>query len=105
VCLSRPRPLRFNFGRSSARLLGSRAVYGCRTPQTGRSETQGGAQEHYEALLAETKKRGGPTTPTYEAIADWTGRYAHPGLTPNDMDWYRGHNHQIPTWLSLLTPE
>ena len=21
------------------------------------------------------------------------------------MDWYRGHNNQIPTWLSLLTPE
>ncbi len=63
------------------------------------------AQEHYAALLAETKKRGGPTKPTFEAIADWTGRYAHPGMTPNNMDWYRGHNNQIPTWLSLLTPE
>ncbi len=41
------------------------------------------AKEHYEALLAETKKRGGPTKQTYEAIADWTGRYAHPGQTPN----------------------
>ena len=63
------------------------------------------AQEHYEALLAETKQRGGPTKPTFEAIADWTGRYAHPGMTSNNMDWYRGHNNQIPTWLSLLTPE
>jgi hypothetical protein len=63
------------------------------------------AQEHYEALLAETMKRGGPTKQTYEAIADWTGSYMHPGRTPNNMDWYRGHHNQIPTLLSLLTPE
>ncbi len=63
------------------------------------------AQEHYEALLAETKKRGGPTKPSYESIADWTGRYMHPGRTPGNEYWYRGHHNQIPTLLSLLTPE
>jgi hypothetical protein len=63
------------------------------------------AQAHYEALLAETMKRGGPTKPKYEEIADWTGRYMHPGRTPGNEDWYRGHHNQIPTLLSLLTPE
>jgi hypothetical protein len=63
------------------------------------------AQEHYEALLAETQKRGGPTKPSYESIADWTGRYMHPGRTPHNEDWYRMHHSQIPTILSLLTPE
>jgi hypothetical protein len=63
------------------------------------------AQEHYEALLAETKKRGGPTTPKFEDIAEWNGRYQHPGRTPGNEDWYRGHHNQIPTILSLLTPE
>jgi hypothetical protein len=63
------------------------------------------AQEHYEALLAETMKRGGPTKQTFEGIADWNGQYMHPGRTPNNMDWYRMHHSQIPTVLSLLTPE
>jgi hypothetical protein len=63
------------------------------------------AQEHYEALLAETKQRGGPTKQSFENIADWTGRYMHPGRTPNNMYWYRMHDNQIPTILSLLTPE
>ncbi len=34
------------------------------------------AQAHYEALLAETKARGGPTQHTYATVpGDWTGRY------------------------------
>src|SRR5581483_10402424 len=33
------------------------------------------AQEHYEALLAETKRRGGPTLHTYATVpGEWTGR-------------------------------
>jgi hypothetical protein len=77
------------------------------------------AQEHYEALLAETKKRGGPKTPSVEQLAEWTGRYAHPGNTSDaqadwtgrDKDtnaqsyWYRMRHNQMPTILSLLTPE
>jgi hypothetical protein len=64
------------------------------------------AQEHYEALLAETKARGGPTKMTYKNIpAEWNGRYMHPGRTPGNEYWYRMHRNQIPTILSLLTPE
>jgi hypothetical protein len=29
----------------------------------------------------------------------------HPGRTPHNDYWYRGHHNQIPTILSLLTPE
>jgi hypothetical protein len=78
------------------------------------------AQEHYEALLAETKKRGDPTkSPTVESLADWTGRYMHPGNTPDALAdwtgrdkgtnpqsyWYRMRHNQMTTILSLLTPE
>ena len=64
------------------------------------------AEEHYKALLAETTKRGGShQAPTAEQMADWTGRYMHPGRTPNNQNWYRMRHVQIPTVLSLLTPE
>ena len=37
------------------------------------------AQEHYEALLEETRGRGGPTEHTYATVpGEWTGRYLHP---------------------------
>ena len=64
------------------------------------------AQAHYEALLAETKKRGGPTKHTYATVpGEWTGRYMHPGRTPGNAYWYRMRHNQTPTILSLLTPE
>jgi hypothetical protein len=64
------------------------------------------AQEHYEALRAETKKRGGPTEHTYATVpGEWTGRYMHPGRTPGNQYWYRMRHVQMPTVLSLLTPE
>jgi hypothetical protein len=76
------------------------------------------AQAHYEALLAETKARGSKP-PTVEQLADWTGRYMHPGNTPDRLAdwtgkdtgtnpqsyWYRMRHNQMPTILSLLTPE
>jgi hypothetical protein len=76
------------------------------------------AQEHYEALLAETEKRGNKT-PSAEQLADWTGRYMHPGNTPDAVAdwtgqdkgtnpqsyWYRMRHNQMTTILSLLTPE
>lgn len=61
------------------------------------------AQAHYEALLAETTERGGPTQHTYATVpGDWNGRYV----------WPRGQNwnaelfwNQVPTILSLMTEE
>jgi len=64
------------------------------------------AQEHYAALLAETRKRGGPTQHTYATVpGEWTGRYMRPGRTPGNVWWYRMLNNQMSTVLSLLTPE
>ena len=64
------------------------------------------AQEHWEALLAETKARGGPTEHTYADVpGEWTGVYMHPGRTPNNRSWYNMNYNQIPTILSLLTPK
>jgi len=64
------------------------------------------AEAHYEALLAETRSRGGPTEHTYATVpGEWTGVYAHPGYTPNNLYWYRMRQLQVPTVLSLLTEE
>ncbi|HEX6993056.1 MAG TPA: hypothetical protein VF339_02815, partial [Gammaproteobacteria bacterium] len=64
------------------------------------------AQEHYEALLEETKRRGGPTQHTYATVpGEWTGIYMHPGRTPGNQYWFRMRHVQVPTILSLLTPE
>ena len=62
------------------------------------------AQEHYEALLAETKKRGGPTQHTYATVpGELNGRYAPGGIFDN---WYSMMIAiQFPTVLSVLTPE
>jgi hypothetical protein len=58
------------------------------------------AEEHYEALLAETKRRGGPTQHTYATVpGEWTGRYRR----ATEDTWYQMRKIQIPTVLSLLT--
>ena len=63
------------------------------------------AQEHYEALLEETGRRGGPTEHTYATVpGEWTGRYLHPARAENQY-WFRMRHVQIPTVLSVLTPE
>jgi len=64
------------------------------------------AQAHYQALLEETRKRGGPTQHTYATVpGEWTGRYMHPAFTPGNAWWYRMRHNQMSTILSLLTPE
>ncbi len=64
------------------------------------------AQEHYEALMEETRGRGGPTEHTYATVpGEWTGVYMHPGRTPGNQYWYRMRHVQAPTVLSLLTDE
>jgi hypothetical protein len=63
------------------------------------------AREHYEALLVETRGRGGPTEHTYATVpGEWTGRYLHPARAENQY-WIRMRHVQIPTVLSVLTPE
>jgi hypothetical protein len=60
------------------------------------------AQEHYEALLAETKKSGGPTTHTRQTLPNWDGWYRRGAP---DEQWIWGRNLQTSTMVSLLTPE
>jgi hypothetical protein len=62
------------------------------------------AQAHYEALLAETRKRGGPTKHTFATVpGELNGWYAPGGFVDN---WYAMELwNQFPTVLSLLTPE
>jgi hypothetical protein len=61
------------------------------------------AAAHYEALLAETAKRGGPTRHTQTSVPiAWSGRY----LWPRGQNWYAElFWNQMPTILSLLTEE
>jgi hypothetical protein len=61
------------------------------------------AKAHYEALLAEARAKGGPTVYTQASLPDWNGRY----LRQRDKrgSWFNGAILQIPTYLSLLTPE
>jgi len=62
------------------------------------------AQTHYEALLAETKLRGGPTQHTYATVpGELSGRYAAGNFLGN---WYSMMlSVQFTTVLSVLTPE
>ena len=61
------------------------------------------AKEHYTALLQETRARGGPTIYTQATLPDWNGQYRR--LREKTASWFFGAVLQIPTYLSLLTPE
>ena len=66
------------------------------------------AQTHYEALLEETTSRGGPTKHTYATVpGDISGRYFWDEGGPGGLQgtWYAMMVNQIPTILSVLTPE
>ena len=60
------------------------------------------AEEHYNALLAETKKAGGPTQHTWQTLPKWDGFYVRSGL---DDAWIYGSRMQSATLIPLLTPE
>ena len=62
------------------------------------------AQAHYEALLEETRRRGGPTQHDYGTVpTDWSGHYAFVDVLEH---WYSMMlMSQTSTILSLLTPE
>jgi hypothetical protein len=61
------------------------------------------AQEHYAALLEETRRRGGPTKHTYATVpGELNGRY----IWPRGQNWYAElFFNQTSTILSLLTEE
>jgi hypothetical protein len=62
------------------------------------------AQAHYEALLAETRARGGPAVKTPATLPDeWNGIYRQPRFSPRNDNWITMHHAQVPTVLSLLT--
>ena len=60
------------------------------------------AQEHYQALMAEARKAGGPTAHTRQTLPNWDGWYRRLAV---DEQWTYGRNLQASTMLSLLTPE
>ena len=60
------------------------------------------AEEHYNALLVEARKAGGPTKHTRATLPNWDGHYRR--LQPEEQ-WIWGRNLQTATMLSLLTPE
>jgi hypothetical protein len=62
------------------------------------------AKEHYEALMADAKKAGGPTIHTRQTMPEWDGWYARSGQE-SASQWIWGRINQTSTILSLLTPE
>ncbi|HEY2383214.1 MAG TPA: hypothetical protein VGK48_18725 [Terriglobia bacterium] len=62
------------------------------------------AKEHYAALMAAAKAKGGPTVYTKATIPDWDGWYTR-DRSYSDSQWTWGTINQVPTILSLLTPE
>jgi hypothetical protein len=62
------------------------------------------AKEHYEALLAQAKAKGGPTVYTKATVPDWDGYYRRDTQADHGSEWIWGVA-QAPTVLSVLTPE
>jgi hypothetical protein len=61
------------------------------------------AKDHYSALLEESRAKGGPTLHTQETLPAWNGKYRRDRT--KTASWYHGGLLQIPTYLTLLTPE
>jgi hypothetical protein len=62
------------------------------------------AREHYNALLAAAKAKGGPTVHTRATLPDWDGYYQRDQQADHGAEWIWGVS-QPPTVLSVLTPE
>src|SRR5580765_1617025 len=62
------------------------------------------AKEHYAALLAAAKAKGGPTVYTKATVPDWDGYYQRDAQADHGSEWIWGVG-QVPTVLSVLTPE
>ena len=61
------------------------------------------AGQHYAALLQEARDHGGPTVHTAATLPAWSGRYLR--QRAKTATWFHGAVLQVPTYLSLLTPE
>jgi len=61
------------------------------------------AAAHYKALLEEAKQHGADLHPKAAELPDWSGQYDRDKT--KTATWYYGASLQIPTYLSLLTPE
>src|SRR5688500_8965227 len=62
------------------------------------------AKEHYDALMAQAKAKGGPTVYTKATVPDWDGYYRRDPQADRGSEWIWGVT-QVPTVLSVLTPE
>jgi hypothetical protein len=62
------------------------------------------AKEHYEALMAQAKSKGGPTVYTKATVPDWDGYYRRDGPADRGSEWIWGVT-QASTVLALMTPE
>jgi hypothetical protein len=62
------------------------------------------AKEHYDALMAQAKSKGGPTVYTKATVPEWDGYYRRDRMADGGSEWIWGMT-QAPTVLSLLTPE
>jgi hypothetical protein len=62
------------------------------------------AKEHYAALMAAAKAKGGPTVYTKATTPDWDGYYQRDAQADHGSEWIWGVS-QAPTVLSVLTPE
>ncbi len=61
------------------------------------------AKEHYDALMAAAKAKGGPTVYSKADVPDWDGYYTRDNSN-RGSEWIYGAS-QSPTVLSLLTPQ
>jgi hypothetical protein len=61
------------------------------------------AGAHYAALLKEARDRGGPTVHAQATLPAWSGRYVR--QRAKTANWFHGAILQVPTYLTLLTPE
>ena len=60
------------------------------------------AAEHYAALMAQAKTRGGPTQKTRAQLPEWDGWYRRGA---RDDQWTYGRNLQSATLMAVLQPE
>jgi hypothetical protein len=61
------------------------------------------AKAHYEAMLEDARRRGGTGKRSAADLPDWSGQYSREKA--KTATWYYGAVLQVPTYLSLLTPE